>query len=195
MLKKIGLTLVVILAAFAAFVATRPGDFTVTRSRTVTAPPDVVHGFLNDFHKWPSWSPWEKLDPAMKRDIGGAPQGPGATYHWSGNSDVGEGQMTITDSRPPQSITIKLEFLKPFAATSTTVFDLVPKGGGTDVTWTMNGHNNFISKAFCVFMDMDKMVGADFERGLANLDAATAEAAKAAVPPPAAAPVPAAPAT
>jgi hypothetical protein len=174
MFKKIAIVLVLILAGFAVFVATRPADFRIVRSRTVAAPPDVVHAYVNDFHKWPEWSPWEKLDPAMKRDYSGAPAGTGAAYHWSGNNDVGEGHMTITDSRPAQSVTIRLEFLKPFAATNTTQFDFAPSGSGTQVTWAMNGHNNFMAKAFSAFMDMDKMVGSDFEKGLAGLDAATA---------------------
>lgn len=178
MLKKIALVLLVVVAGFAAFVATRPAEFRLTRERTLAAPPDVVHSYLNDFHKWGDWSPWEKLDPTMKRDHSGAPAGPGAVYHWEGNDKVGEGRMTITDSHAPQSVTINLEFIKPFAATNTTQFDLTPSGTGTHVTWSMSGHNNFIAKAMCIFMDMDKMVGPDFERGLANLDAATAEAAK-----------------
>ena len=176
MFKKIVLVLVVILGALAAFVATRPADYRVVRSRTVAAPPDVVHGYVSDFHKWPEWSPWEKLDPAMKREFAGAPSGTGAEYRWSGNDDVGEGHMTITDSRPAQSVSIRLEFLKPFAATSTTQFDFAPSGAGTNVTWAMNGHNNFMAKAFSAFMDMDKMIGADFEKGLAGLDAATVAA-------------------
>jgi hypothetical protein len=174
MFKKIAIVLAVVLVALAVFVATRPADFRIVRSRTVAAPPDVVHAYVNDFHKWSEWSPWEKLDPAMKREYSGAPAGTGAAYHWSGNSDVGEGHMTITDSRPAQSVTIRLEFLKPFAATNTTQFDFAPSGSGTNVTWAMNGHNNFLSKAFSAFMDMDKMIGADFEKGLAGLDAATA---------------------
>ena len=155
--------------------ATRPADFRIVRSRTVAAPPEVVHAYVNDFHKWPEWSPWEKLDPAMKREFSGAPAGHRARpTHWSGNDDVGEGRMTITDSRAAQSVTIRLEFLKPFAATNTTQFDFAPSGSGTNVTWAMTGHNNFMAKAFSAFMDMDKMVGADFEKGLAGLDTATA---------------------
>jgi hypothetical protein len=177
MLKKIAIALVLILAGLAAFIATRPSDFRITRSRTLAAPPAVVHPFVSDFHRWPEWSPWEKLDPAMKREIGGAPAGPGATYHWVGNSEVGEGRMTITDSQPPRSVTINLEFIKPFAATHTTQFDIEPSGSGSKVTWTMSGQNNFMSKAFGLFMDIDKMVGADFEKGLVALDGATAAAA------------------
>ena len=174
MLKKIAIALVLILVVLAGYVATRPADFRIVRSRTVAAAPDVVHAYVNDFHKWPEWSPWEKLDPAMKREYSGAPSGTGAAYHWSGNDEVGEGHMTITDSRPPQSVTIRLEFLKPFAATSTTQFDFAPSGSGTNVTWAMAGHNNFMAKAFSAVMDMDKIVGADFEKGLAALDTATA---------------------
>jgi uncharacterized protein YndB with AHSA1/START domain len=172
MLKKIALALVVIVAAFAGFVATRPADFRIVRSRTVAAPPDVVHAYVNDFKRWAEWSPWEKLDPTMKRELSGATAGPGAVYYWNGNDKVGEGRMTITDSQAPKSVTIRLEFLKPFAATNTTQFDLVPSGSGTSVTWAMTGRNNFVAKAMCLFMDMDKMVGPDFERGLAQLDAA-----------------------
>ena len=188
MFKKIGLVLLLVLVAFAGFVATRPGDFRITRSRTVAAPPDLVYGYVSDFHHWPEWSPWEKLDANMKKEISGATAGPGATYYWSGNNDVGEGRMTITDAQPPKSVTIRLEFLKPFAATNTTLFDFAPRGTGTNVTWTMTGHNNFVSKAFCLFMDMDKMVGGDFEKGLANLDQATASAKPAVAPAPAASP-------
>jgi carbon monoxide dehydrogenase subunit G len=184
MLKKIAIALVLILAALAAFIATRPAEFRIARSRRLAAPPDVVHAYVNDFHQWPAWSPWEKLDPAMKREHSGAPAGPGAVYYWSGNDQVGEGRMTMTDSRPPQSVTIRLEFLKPWAATNTTQFDFTPSGAGTNVTWAMTGHNNFMAKAFSVFMDMDELVGPDFERGLSNLDAAVAAkpAAPAATP-------------
>ena len=185
MLKKIALVLVAIVAALAGFIATRPAEFRITRSRTIAALPDVVHAHVNDFHKWPDWSPWEKLDPAMKREVAGAPAGTGATYHWLGNNDVGEGRMTITNSRAPHSITIRLEFIKPYASTSTTQFDFAPSGSGTNVTWTMTGQHNFVSKAMCLIMDMDKMVGPDFEKGLANLDTVTASAPKPAAPTPA----------
>jgi uncharacterized protein YndB with AHSA1/START domain len=180
MMKKIAVALVVILAALAGFIATRPSEFRITRSRTLTASPDTVFAYVSDFHRWSEWSPWEKLDPAMKRDLSGTPAGTGALYHWSGNKEVGEGRMTITDSRPGQSITIRLEFIKPWAATSTTRFDIAPTDSGTNVTWTMTGRNNFVQKAFCLSMDMEKMVGGDFEKGLANLDTATAGAARAA---------------
>jgi hypothetical protein len=173
-LLTFAVALVVIVAAFLGFVATRPADFRIVRSRTLAAPPDVVHAHINDLHRWSGWSPWEKLDPAMKREFSGPDSGPGASYHWVGNKQVGEGRMTITDSRPPQSVTIRLEFIAPWTATNTTQFDLAPSGTGTQVTWTMTGSNNFMAKVFCVFMNMDKMVGGDFEKGLAGLDAITA---------------------
>lgn len=178
MLKKVALALAVILAVLAVVVATRPAEFRLSRSRTIQAPPDVAHSYVSDFHRWQAWSPWEKLDPAMKRDHSGAPSGTGAVYHWAGNRDVGEGRMTITDSQPPRSVTIRLEFLEPFATTNITQFDFAPSGAGTHVTWTMTGRNNFMAKAFSLVMDMEKMVGPDFEKGLANLDAATASASK-----------------
>ena len=182
MLLKIAVVVMLILGGLAGFVATRPAEFRVTRSRTVTAPPDVVHAYVSDFAKWPAWSPWEKLDPAMKREISTVSGGTGALYHWSGNKEVGEGRMTITDSRPGQSVTIRLEFIKPWSATSTTRFDLTPDGSGTNVTWTMSGRNNFVGKAVCLFMNMDKTVGGDFEKGLASLDTVTAAAARAEAP-------------
>jgi len=180
MLKKIAIALLVALAALAGFIATRPSEFRIARSRTMAAPPEVVHAHVNDLHRWSEWSPWEKLDPGMKREFSGAAAGPGAAYFWSGNDDVGEGRMTITDSRPPRGITIRLEFIKPWKATNTTQFDFAPSGSGTDVTWAMTGRHNFMSKAACLFMDMDKMVGGDFEKGLAKLEAVAAAAAPAA---------------
>jgi hypothetical protein len=178
MLSTVAAVLVVLVAAFLIFAATRPTDFRVARSRTLAAPPAAVHPYVNDFHKWPEWSPWEKLDPTMKKEYSGAPAGPGATYYWTGNNKVGEGRMTITDSRPPESVTLRLEFLRPWKAVNTTQFDLVPSGTGTNATWAMTGKNNFMAKAFGVFMPLDKLVGADFEKGLASLDAATSGSQK-----------------
>jgi len=174
MLKIIVVAAVLIVVGLAEYVATRPSEFTISRSRTVAAPPAVVHAYVNDFRKWPEWSPWEKLDPAMKKEVSGAPAGPGAVYVWSGNDRVGEGRMTIIDSRPPESVTIHLEFMKPWTATNTAQFEFTPSGSGTNVTWTMSGQNSFVAKAVSLFMDLDRMVGPDFERGLANLDAVTA---------------------
>jgi hypothetical protein len=176
MVTRIAIILVVVLAALTVFIATRPSEFRIARSRTVSAPPEVVHAYVNDFRKWSEWSPWEKRDPALRREFSGAPAGPAAVYSWVGNKEVGEGRMTITDSRPPQSITIRLEFIKPFAATNAAQFDFAQRGSGTNVTWAMSGRRNFIAKAISVFMDLDKMVGTEFEKGLATLDTVTAAA-------------------
>lgn len=184
-MKTIALVLVLILAGLAGFIATRPSAFLITRTRTLAAPPEVVHAYVNDFHKWTEWSPWEKVDPAMKREYSGAPAGAGASYYWLGNDQVGEGRMTITESRAPESVIIRLEFLKPFPATNTAEFFILDGGLGTEVTWSMTGHNNFMAKAIGLFMNMDKMVGGEFEKGLAELDAVTV----AALPPAAALPV------
>jgi hypothetical protein len=179
-MSTIGAVVILVLAALAilaAVIATRPADFRISRARAIAAPPAALHAVVNDFHRWPEWSPWEKLDPGMTRELGGAAAGTGATYHWAGNNKAGEGRMTITDSRPPESVTIRLEFIRPWTATNVTQFDLVPSGNGTQVTWTMTGHNNFMAKAFGLFANLDKLVGTDFEKGLANLESATAGAA------------------
>ncbi|RYZ39838.1 MAG: polyketide cyclase [Myxococcaceae bacterium] len=179
MFKKIAIGVVAVLALFAGFVATRPDTFTVTRSATVPGTPDIAFGLVNDFHQWNQWSPWDNIDPNLKRTFGGAESGVGATYAWTGNDDVGEGNMTIEEASANASIRVKLEFIKPFASTNTTTFDFKPADAGTTVTWTMAGQHSFISKAMCLFMDMDKMVGKDFEKGLASMKtAAQAEATK-----------------
>jgi Polyketide cyclase / dehydrase and lipid transport len=175
MIKKILLgALVVIIVGVAIFcvvVAMQPAHYHVERSATMNAPAVVVFNQVNDFHKWDGWSPWAKLDPNMKTSFEGAPAGNGAVYNWTGNSDVGEGKMTITDSKPSELIKIKLDFIKPFAATNATLFSFKPQGNQTAVTWTMDGDNNFVGKAFGLFMNMDKMVGGDFEKGLAQMKA------------------------
>jgi hypothetical protein len=135
----------------------------------MAAPPQNAFALVNDFHAWAAWSPWEKMDPDMKKTFGGAPSGAGATYAWTGNKQVGEGKMTIEKTSPPSLVGIKLEFFKPFAATNQATFTFTPSGEGTKVTWAMDGENNFVGKAFSMFMDMDKMVGADFEKGLAAM--------------------------
>lgn len=170
------IVLVVLVAVLVVVVATRPADFQVTRSATIAAPASTVFAQVNDFHNWEAWSPWAKMDPAMKQSYEGASAGPGAVYSWAGNSKVGEGRMTILETHPSDLIRIKLEFLKPMAATNSTEFTFEPKGDQTVVTWSMAGKNNFMAKAFCLFMNMDKMVGGDFEKGLAQLKS-VAEAA------------------
>jgi hypothetical protein len=178
MLKKISITLVTIIIIFLVIVAMQPSDFRVTRSATIAAPAPAVFAQVNDFHKWDAWSPWAKLDPAMKKTHEGAPAGTGAIYTWSGNNDVGEGRMTLTESRPSDLIRIKLEFKKPFEATNTTEFAFKPDGNQTVVTWSMFGENNFMAKAFGMFMNMDKMVGGDFEKGLALMKSVVEAASK-----------------
>jgi len=189
MWKRILLALAVLLAILLVVVATRPSTYRVERSATAAAPADVVYAQIADFHRWAAWSPWEKLDPGMKKTFEGPAMGQGAGYHWSGNDKVGEGSMTVTSARPGEQVVIRLEFLKPWASTNTTTFQLAPEGGGTRVAWIMEGHNDFMGKAVTLFMDMDKMIGADFERGLAQLKSvAEAETAKGAPAPTARAP-------
>jgi hypothetical protein len=169
MLKIILIALVVVAIGFVLVVAMQPSEFRIVRSATISAPPPAVFAQVNDFHKWEAWSPWAKLDPAAKTTFEGPFAGTGATFKWAGNKEVGEGSMTITESRPSDLIRIRLEFLKPFAATNTAQFSFNPAGNQTVVTWSMEGKNNFIAKAVCLFMNMDKMVGGQFEKGLANM--------------------------
>jgi uncharacterized protein YndB with AHSA1/START domain len=177
MLKKIGIGVAAALLVLVVVIATRPSTFRIERSTKIAASPDAIFALINDFRAWQGWSPWEKLDPAMKKTHSGAPSGTGAVYSWAGNDEVGEGRMTITNSSPPKRVEIKLEFLKPWEATNTTLFTVEPGEGGSNVTWAMEGKNNFASKAFGLFMDMDAMVGKDFEKGLGAMKA-LAEATK-----------------
>lgn len=178
MLKKILIGIALIVVAFIVIVATRPADFRVARSITILAPPEVVFAQVNDFHKWDAWSPWAKLDPAAKNIFEGPTSGTGAAFAWAGNNEVGEGRMIITESRPNELIQINLAFLKPFKATNTAEFTFKPEGDRTMVTWSMFGKNNFISKAVGLFMDCDKMVGGQFEQGLAQMKSIAESAAK-----------------
>lgn len=168
--------LLLLVVAFAVIVALRPAEFRITRNATFAAPATAIFPHINDFHQWRDWSPWEKIDPDLNRTYDGPAAGTGSKYAWVGNKQVGEGRMTITESRPSELIRINLEFLKPFAATNTTEFSFQPQGDQTLVTWTMTGRNNFMTKAFCLFMNMDKMVGRDFEKGLSQLKAVVEDA-------------------
>ncbi|MES1180822.1 MAG: SRPBCC family protein [Verrucomicrobiota bacterium] len=159
-------------------IAGQPDEFMVTRTTNISAPPEKVFPQVNDFHKWEACSPWAKMDPACKNVFGGAPAGTGATFSWAGNKKVGEGSMTILASRPSDLIQIKLEFLKPFKATNTAAFAFQPAGSQTTVTWSMTGKSNFFFKIFGLFMNCDKMVGKDFEKGLASLKSVAESAAK-----------------
>jgi hypothetical protein len=169
MLKWTLLALGGVIVVFLIVVAMQPADFKVERSATLRAPAPAAFAQVNDFQNWQAWSPWEKVDPALKRTYQGPKAGTGAIYAWQGNKDVGEGRMTITESRPGELVRIKLEFFKPFAAVNDTVFRFQPSGEATTVTWTMSGQNNFLSKAMCLFVNMDRMVGGMFEQGLAQM--------------------------
>ncbi|MBK8336403.1 MAG: SRPBCC family protein [Sterolibacteriaceae bacterium] len=171
MFKKIALAAVVLVAAVLLFAATRPDSIRVQRSTSIKAAPEKIFPLIADFHAWSAWSPWEKLDPAMKRTHSGAPSGKGAAYAWDGNNDVGAGRMEIAEVVPPSRITIKLDFSRPMEGHNTAEFTLVPKGDASEVTWTMVGPSPYLSKLIGLFLDMDKMIGKDFEAGLANLKA------------------------
>jgi uncharacterized protein YndB with AHSA1/START domain len=145
--------------------------YTVERSAVVDAPAEHVYAQLVDFHRWPAWSPWEDIDPAMQRSYAGAEQGVGAVYAWAGNRKAGEGRMEIAEAVEPHRIDIDLRFEKPFKARNDTRFVLTPEGGGTLVTWTMTGKKTFATKVMGLFTSMDSMVGKDFEKGLARLKA------------------------
>jgi hypothetical protein len=169
MLVKILIALAVVVAGLVVVIALQPADFRVSRTATIAAPAPVVFAQVNDFHNWTAWSPWAKLDPTMKQTYEGAAAGPGAVYAWVGNREVGEGRMTIVESRPSDLIRVKLDFVKPFAGTSVAEFTFRPEGDRTAVTWTMTGEKNFVAKAIHLVMNMDRMIGDQFDKGLAAM--------------------------
>lgn len=169
MMKIILTLLLAALAVGLIAVAMQPDTFRVTRSATFSVPAEIVFEQVNDLHKWENWSPWRELDPNAKSTYEGPIAGEGATMHWDGNQEVGKGSMTITQSRPNELIQFKLAFLKPMESTSTAEFTFKPEGENTVVTWSMYGENNFIGKALHLVFDCEKMVGDQFEKGLANL--------------------------
>lgn len=171
MLTKILIAVAVVLVVFLIAVAFQPNHFRVERSIVVAAPAAVPFGHVNDLQKWNAINPWAKLDPAMKSTYGGPPSGVGASHTWAGNGEVGEGMMTIIDSRPSDLIRMRLDFKKPFASTATAEYTFRSQGAGTEVRWSLSGAKNFISKAFGLVMNVDKMVGDQFEKGLADLKA------------------------
>lgn len=182
MRRKILIGLVVVVLAFIVFVSTRPATFHIERSTTMAASPEVAFAQVNDFHKWAQWSPFEKLDPQMTKTFEGPNEGVGAAYAWKGNDKAGEGRMTIEASDKASHIAIKLQFMKPFPATNTATFTFAPDSTNpklTRVTWAMDGNNNFMGKMFQLFVNMDKLVGADFEKGLASLKTLAESAPKA----------------
>jgi hypothetical protein len=169
---------VLVVAVVAVLAALQPSEFRITRTASIAAPAATVFAQVNDFHNWEAWSPWAKLDPAVRNTFAGAPAGTGAAFAWSGNRKVGEGRMTIVESRPSELVRIKLEFVKPFAATNTAEFAFKPEGGQTAVTWSMYGHNNFVARAIFLFVSMDKTLGGEFEKGLASMKSVAETAAK-----------------
>jgi hypothetical protein len=160
--------LAVLVLGVIVFASTKPNEFRVQRTATIRAPAEKILPHINDFNQWVKWSPYESLDSDMKKTLTGAPAGKGAIYEWEGNAKAGKGRMEILDSTA-ERIDIALSFEKPFRASNVAAFNLVPRGGATDVTWSMRGPRPFVSKLMGVFVDMDNFVGRDFERGLQNL--------------------------
>lgn len=175
---KILLALVAITILLVIIVALQPSEFHIARSTTIAAPAQAVFAQVNDFQKWEAWNPWGKIDPAMKQTYEGASAGVGAIYTWRGNNEVGEGRMMIAESRPSDRIRINMEFHKPIAAINTAEFTFKPEGNQTAITWSMFGEKNFVAKAIHLVMDMDKMIGGQFEKGLASMKSVVEAAAK-----------------
>jgi uncharacterized protein YndB with AHSA1/START domain len=176
MLEIIAIAAVILAIAVAAVLvlaATKPNTLRVQRSVSINAPAEKIFPLIADFHQWLKWSPYENKDPAMKRTYDGAERGKGAVYAWDGDKNVGSGRMEILEAAAPQKIVIKLDFFTPFEGHNTAEFTMLPQGGGTDVTWVMSGCSNFMSRLIQVFMNLDKMIGKDFEVGLTNLKTLT----------------------
>ena len=182
MLTTVLLTFAVVIGLFLIVAALQPTEFVIVRHTTIAAPPAVAFDQINDLQRWQEISPWAKLDPAVKNTFAGPAAGVGAIFSWSGNSKVGEGRMTITESRPPELIRFQLDFFKPFAASNVAEFAFKAEGGQTVVTWSMSGKHKLISKAFGLIVNMDKLVGRDFEKGLASLKTLAEAAANPQVP-------------
>jgi len=172
MIKAIAILAVLLIGAVLVFAATRPDTFRVQRAASIKAPPERIFPLISDFKRWAAWSPYEKKDPGMKRSYGGAAEGKGSTYAWEGDGNVGQGRMEITEAQAPSRVAIKLDFTRPFEAHNTVLFTMLPKGELTEVTWDMQGRASYLSKLIGVFINMDRMVGKDFEAGLANLKSA-----------------------
>lgn len=170
MWKKILIALAAVLVLVVGVVAMQPDEFHVERSATISAPASEVFALVNDFRKWNDWSPWDKMDPSMKRSYEGPTAGQGARYAWVGDSNnVGEGSMTIVESQPHELVHIRLDFTRPVASTHDVRFTFKPEGNATKVTWSMDGKKNLMCKAFCLLTSMDQMVGSEYEKGLAAM--------------------------
>lgn len=175
MITKILIVVALVLLVLVVVIALQPADFRISRTATIYAPAEVVFAQVNDVHHYNDWSPFSKMDPAMKVTYDGPPSGPGASLAWAGNNKAGEGRMTLIESRPNELVRYRLEFLKPFQAANIADFTFKPEGDRTVVTWTMTGTNNFMCKAFGLVANCDKMVGGMFEGGLANLNSMVAK--------------------
>ena len=176
----IALIIILIVAALVTFllvVVSKPNNFRMQRSLTINAPAEVIYAHIDDFHNWQAWSPWEQLDPDLKRTYSGAPSGIGAVYDWEGNGKAGQGRMTIREATPAHRLLINLDFIKPFPATNSAEFLLQPSGDATVVTWAMFGPSPFMSKLMGTLMNMDDLIGKDFERGLNTLKTLSEKAA------------------
>ena len=165
----IAAALAIAIAIVLILAAAQPATFSVRRATTVEAPAEKIFPLINDFHQWESWSPYENKDPAMKRTYSGAASGRGAVYAWDGNKNVGSGRMEILETSAPSKVVIKLDFITPFEGHNTAEFTMLPQGDATNLTWAMHGPTPFMMKVMHVFINMDRMIGKDFEAGLANL--------------------------
>lgn len=171
MLKLILISGVAVVAAILIYAATRPGTFRVQRSVSIDAPREKIFPLIDDLHRHEAWSPWEKKDPAMRRTHSGAASGKGAVYEWNGNREIGQGRMEITESSPPSRLVMAMHFIRPFDAHNTVEFTLEPQGAGTFVTWAIYGPRPYCAKLMQLFFSVDKMIGREFETGLASLKA------------------------
>jgi len=167
----VAVILVLAVGGVLAYAATQPDDFRIARSTTIQAPPEKIYPLMSDFRRGMEWSPYEKKDPDMKRRFSGAQSGKGAIYDFEGNGDVGAGRLEITEASPPSKVVLRLDMIKPFQGSNIIEYSILPKGNASEVTWAMHGQQPLLAKAICLFFNMDKMVGADFEQGLASLKA------------------------
>jgi Polyketide cyclase / dehydrase and lipid transport len=171
MIKTIALVLLLVIAAILVYATTKPDSFRVERATNIKAPAEKIFPFIDDFHHWQTWSPWEKIDPNSKRTYSGASNGIGAVYEWSGNKDVGQGRMEIIESLPSSKMVMNIDFIKPFEGHNKVEFTLTAQGDSTKVTQAMYGRTPYIGKVMSLFFSMDKMVGEKYEEGLATLKA------------------------
>jgi hypothetical protein len=171
MLKTAALIVVIAIAGVLLYAAIQPDNFRIERTASIKAPPEKIYPHISELRTWNEWSPWEKKDPNMKRTFSGPASGKGAAYAWEGNKDVGEGRMEIAEATAPSNVKVDLHFLKPFEARNVANFTLRPQGDATTVTWSMEGKQPFLGKVMCLFLNMDDMIGKDFEAGLASLKA------------------------